>query len=151
MNTQDINQLLHGQTGFLGTFPRDRLPTVIKRRPSGIIVNTDTSNEPGEHWVAIYLCRDGCAEYFDSFGLPPLHKEIIAFLNDHNEGWDYNRVTLQDVSSDTCGIYAALYILKRLNGYSKHEFLSLFTKRVRVNDLAVPYLYLESQTSASGR
>ena len=152
MDTRDINKLLQGQTGFLGTFPRDQLPTVIKRRPSGLIVNTDTASEPGEHWVAIYLANDSCGEYFDSFGLPPLHKEIIAFLNDHNDnGWVYNTITLQDVSSDTCGIYTAFYLQSRLSGYSNEQFLSLFTKHGKINDFIAPYLYLLSRTPASGR
>ena len=149
MDTLDLNHLLRNQTGFLGTFPRDQLPKRIKRRPSGIIINTDASDAPGRHWVAIYHSRDGCAEYFDSFGLPPLYKEIIAFLNDNNYGWIYNTVTLQDISSDTCCIYAALYLKSRLAGGSNVQFLSQFTKYAKVNDLIVPYVYLMTKTPAS--
>ena len=150
MDTQDLNHLLRDQAGFLGTFPRDQLPKTIQRRPSGIIINTDASNAPGSHWVAIYHSRDGCAEYFDSFGLPPLHKEIITFLNDNNYGWIHNPVTLQDVTSDTCGIYAALYLQSRLARNTREQFISLFTNDGGVNDLIVPFVYLMSQSPASG-
>ncbi|KAK3741851.1 hypothetical protein QZH41_018850 [Actinostola sp. cb2023] len=55
---------------FLGVFPADRLPST--RRPgTGLIANTDLSDQPGTHWVAMYLDDDGQAEFFDSYGQTP--------------------------------------------------------------------------------
>jgi hypothetical protein len=45
--------------------------------PSAYVVNSDRSDGPGEHWIAVYFCKDGCAEFFDSYFDP---KNII--LND---------------------------------------------------------------------
>lgn len=50
--------------GFGGVFPRDKM--TFKYGPF-IIVNTDTSDLPGEHWVA--LVKDNGKIYgYDSFG-----------------------------------------------------------------------------------
>jgi hypothetical protein len=68
MNTLEINQLLSDYQCFIGTFPRDLLPKKqIKKRPCALIVNTDDSTNPGQHWLAIYLDKNNNAEYLDSF------------------------------------------------------------------------------------
>ena len=58
---------------FIGVFPRDKLPKDIEDTFSALIVNTDSSSEKGEHWIAIIIFPNHTGEYFDSFGLPPLH------------------------------------------------------------------------------
>ena len=58
---------------FKGVFTRDQLPKKIGNKEAGI-VNLNTSNEPGSHWVAYF--RDGSKKiYFDSFGqvIPKFH------------------------------------------------------------------------------
>ena len=48
---------------------------------SGVyICNTDPSDIPGQHWIAIALSKAGVGEYFDSVGLPPLKQEFSTFL-----------------------------------------------------------------------
>ncbi len=85
MNTIQINELLSEYDCFIGTYPRDLLPKEkIKIRPCALIVNTDESSKPGEHWLAIYLNANGIAEYFDSFGFMPMHNDIIKFLLRNN-------------------------------------------------------------------
>jgi len=49
-----------------GVFSIDTLP----EHPRLLVCNTDPSNEPGRHWVAICV-RDGRREFFDSFGRAP--------------------------------------------------------------------------------
>jgi len=52
-------------------FTRDRLP-VRRKRVESAIVNLDTENDAGTHWVA-YKKIENQVEYYDSFGnLPPL-------------------------------------------------------------------------------
>ena len=36
---------------------------LYQKKPRGFIVNVDSSDGPGTHWVAIYLTRDGEGEY----------------------------------------------------------------------------------------
>ena len=51
---------------FRGVFMRDQLPAKVHKKECGI-VNLNTSQEPGSHWVCYY--KDGQQRiYFDSFG-----------------------------------------------------------------------------------
>src|SRR5580658_6478645 len=114
---QIINELKH-LPKFIGVFPRDLLPTRVKY-PSCLIANTDPSSAPGEHWVAIILNRDRSGEYFDSYGLPPMHDEIIHFMNRTcPKGWTHNPITLQCIECVTCGDYCVYYLKLRSSGYS---------------------------------
>ena len=95
MDTLTINKLLKKERCYLGTFSRDTLPRSIKNNFL-FIVNTDPSTKPGEHWVAISKNSDGTGEYFDSYGLPPLHKEFITFMYEcFPKGLNLNNSPLQ--------------------------------------------------------
>jgi hypothetical protein len=125
MNTLEINKLLSPYKCYCGTFARDQLP-VIKKRPCAIIMNTDTSLEPGEHWVAVMISVDNSAEYFDSFGFGPMHTEVIDFLADNKvTKLLYNKQQLQSPLTSTCGIYCVLFVKLRCQGISFQEFMQL--------------------------
>jgi hypothetical protein len=105
MDTITIIKLLKKFKCFQGVYPLDKIKP-FKKRPIAIIVNTDKSNEPGEHWVSIFIDKNGSGEYFDSFGLPPLHDELIEYLNINcANGWRFNPIALQSDDSTTCGHY----------------------------------------------
>ena len=44
----------------------------IPSYPSAYVINSETHDQPGEHWVAVYFDQHGRGEYFDSYGLPSL-------------------------------------------------------------------------------
>ena len=142
METQEINRLLIVEKNYIGMFSRDLLPSNLPlRRKAGLIVNTDTHDLPGEHWIAIYLDGNGRGEYFDSYGLPPLHKEFIDFMRKNCPlGWCWNSVTLQCLTCITCGQYCLIYIKLTLNNYSLCDYISLFTFNRNKNDLIIKNL-----------
>ncbi|RWS21200.1 uncharacterized protein B4U80_00644 [Leptotrombidium deliense] len=78
MDTKSLNDRLKKYRQYLGTFACDEIE-YTNCRPFGVIVNTDKSTSEGKHWVAIYVDKFCNAEYFDSYGLPPISKEIVAF------------------------------------------------------------------------
>ena len=49
---------------------KDLLPDRKPIHTKAYIVNTDLSDDPGEHWVAVYF-RDNRVIYFDSYGMSP--------------------------------------------------------------------------------
>ena len=63
---------------FIGVFSRDRLPSRPKFKESAI-VNLDTENSTGTHWVA-YKKIGKNVHYYDSFGnlTPPLQHILTA-------------------------------------------------------------------------
>src|SRR5882757_7031252 len=138
MDTEQLNKFMKFVPGFVGVYPRDRLPRGVRKRPFGMIANTHTSNGPGQHWVAFFVDEDGIGEYFDSFGLPPLHDEFNDFLFENApNGHLYNNVTLQCTSCVTCGHYCILFLWTRLRGKSIIDFFNLFTNNPNTNDVLI--------------
>ncbi len=141
MNTLEINKYLKDFSQFKGTYPKDLLPKIYGL-PIGIVINTDSSDEPGEHWVAVYIDRNGIGEYFDSFGLPPLHKEITDFMHENcPQGWLYNTITFQSMYSQTCGNYCVLYLSSKFKGMNFNEFTVIFNHSPDLNDKLAKRLY----------
>ena len=90
------------RTHFRGVFAIDELSHTTCE-PGSYVINFDRSDEPGSHWVAVYIdptkafastdissqdmSSQSCqlsavmVEYFDSYGLAPSSPELIAFLN----------------------------------------------------------------------
>jgi len=71
---------------FLGVFPQDVSPEMIARYPNCcLIINTSKSNEPGEHWIGVWVegtkAKKGGNRvyYFDSFGRNP--EKITPLFN----------------------------------------------------------------------
>jgi len=59
MNTQQIDRFLRQRLpDFDGVFSIDTLPEHLRL----LVCNTDPSNEPGRHWVAMCV-RDGRGEF----------------------------------------------------------------------------------------
>ena len=134
MDTLTIKRLLKTYKCFKGVFPSDQLPYNAPL-PLNIIVNTDPSTKPGQHWVCVSINSRGLGYYFDSFGLPPLVKDIFDFINARStEGWSYNKRIIQDVTSITCGNYCVLYIIFKCNDLTIEDFLSEFGHKAIDND-----------------
>ena len=140
MNTKQINKLFKNNLNYLGTFPKDLLQSSSKNK-FGLIINTDNSDMPGEHWVAIFK-NNNKVEYFDSFGLPPLHEEIIHYLNNVSKmGWAYNTVTFKNEKSDACGMYCVMFLKLKFKGYKSTQIASLFSHKTKLNDTVAKTLY----------
>jgi hypothetical protein len=101
---------------FEGVYPLNKLPFLHwrSRKPLGLIVNTDTADLPGKHWVACLLLPDGRGECFDSFGqIPP--PRVQFWMNKHClRSWTYNRITFQSPLSTLCGAYCIYYLYYRI-------------------------------------
>lgn len=74
MNTAELTSVVNqfsSRTHFYGVLASDQLPRVpVRDVASMMIVNTHPSNQPGEHWLAIYITDDGIGRFYDSFGNP---------------------------------------------------------------------------------
>ena len=137
MNTNTINQLPANQTYYSGCFARDKIPLKFKK-PATLIVNTDVSTSPGEHWIAIHLTRENRGEYFDPYGLPPLHNDLQAFLfKQCPAGIVYNPRTLQCLECITCGHYCVAYVKSKAAKLTFCKFLSKFTSDQYLNEKIV--------------
>lgn len=107
LNKMKTRKIFH----FIGCYPVDRLPTVISL-PCSLIINLDTSDLPGSHWVAVYINKSRHAFYFDSYGSPPT-VQITKWLKQF-KSFSYNKKCFQSIFSKNCGFYCIYFI------YLKH-------------------------------
>ena len=120
---------------MLGVFPINKLPKKTSR-PCCLIANTKPHTHPGEHWIAIFINKEGYGDYFCSYGMPP-KPQFIHFMNRHCYDWNFSLKQLQQPISITCGQYALFFIHCRAKGLSCASFLDLFTSDHHENDVIV--------------
>lgn len=135
MNTTEIERFVRSvcrHHHFQGVFSIDTLPET----PHLLVANTDPSDKPGTHWIAINVDSQRRGEYFDSFGRkPPAIFE--DYLNEHCISWSYNAKQLQSVVSSYCGFYCCVYCVLKCRGFSLNRIVSLFTNDTGYNDYIV--------------
>jgi hypothetical protein len=124
----------HDDMYHVAVYAADTITYVIGK-PAAIIVNTDEQDKPGTHWVAMYIPKRGCIEFFDSYGIPPLVEGHMKFLN--KKGVIYNKLELQSFTSNVCGQFCLCFLGSRTNGHSMRDFQNLFSKNKKSNDLIV--------------
>ena len=122
MNTLHIASILKAELSssniFKGVLPRDRFIRQDMTFPSLFVCNTDNSNQPGAHWIAIHFSADKRCEYFDSYGLPPLFSDLEQKLQSIDSCFIYNTCSLQSLSTNVCGIYTIIFDVMKSKGYS---------------------------------
>ena len=121
---------------FLGVFARDTIPevSVHTRFPACLVVNSESSNGRGEHWLAIYFLDHKRCEFFDSYAFPLglyglskyLSKFIVLAQVKH---------PLQANDSSVCGHYCIYYLYYRSLGFTMDFITQQFaTKDLISND-----------------
>lgn len=92
---------------FRGVYMRDNLP--LKPKPIECsIVNLDSSNNPGTHWVAFVKIYKYC-EYFNSYGDLKPPAELVKYLRDTDLYYNYTKY--QTYNTYNCG-HLCLQFLK---------------------------------------
>ena len=115
---------------FLGVWPKDQLLSIRKdlssdEYPVFYVANTDTSNLPGQHWVAFYWSSPKECEYFDSYGLSP-DVHLMFPAEGSRVALTCNPRQVQAFDSTSCGHHCILYLISKLKGLSLQQFLSIF-------------------------
>ena len=148
LTTLDLEQFVRNfgntttKAAFLGVFPIDHLPRTIvpEQLPILFIVNTNTSNLPGQHWKAIYISKEGIGEIFDSLALP-ISLRLEQWMNKFSKKWTHSKITLQNPFAPTCGGYVLYYVLNRLQHNSMGSCIARFTANdVFSNDFIINQL-----------
>ena len=96
---------------FVGVFPLNKLPQAL-RAPANLIVNTDTHNLPGQHWLAVSYQKGGVVYVFDSFGF--FYPRILRiYLNKlrRTAPVRYNRIRYQSMHEQTCALYCLAWLI----------------------------------------
>ena len=115
MDTRQLLQCMQqdywiAKTSF-GVYPRDQLPDC--GHPGLYIINVDSSQLPGSHWLLIHIDSWCNGRVYDSLGSQqPYVKKIEASIHGHCVWMVQER--LQCLNSDVCGAYA-LYFARELS------------------------------------
>jgi len=125
---------------FKGVYPCDRLPNTFTL-PAAFVVNLSKHDEPGSHWVSLYINKEGVAFYFDSFGFEIRNNHIKSFLKKKSKKILYNRKQLQHISSNKCGRFCCAFVIYILKQCSIEEFLSKFSINLFINDKIIDNMY----------
>ena len=142
MNTLQIKRLLRNEKILKKVCAFDQLEKPVF--PSTYVINSDPSNEPGEHWIAVYFDKRGGGEYFDSYGLAPAFVGLESYMDTYSlAGWIYKRKTLQALFSNVCGHYCVYYILFHCCGVLLHVIVSDFTSNLTENDRSISHFIRE--------
>lgn len=144
MNTHQITSILKtdsfSKMFFQGVMPRDIfLKTDI--HPGIYICNTDPSDKPGEHWVAIQVDSSFKCEYFDSYGIKPFYKDLHSKLESIDQHFLSNKFCLQGLTTTVCGDYCIVYTLLKSRGYTLSSIINIFStlKTTEARDHIVRY------------
>jgi len=116
LGTPTIELLLKSSSTFLGVYSRDTIPDDLTHG-SGII-NLETSEESGSHWVCFYSFVDHVF-YFDSYGLQPPEE----FISKSTQRIKYSNSEIQNADSIMCGYYCIHCIESLDNGMTPYDFI----------------------------
>ena len=105
-------------------YAANQIPKYIQQ--GAFIVNTDVDTKPGTHWCAMYFSGSGQAEYWDSYGLPPQNHYFQTAIINNSRSFTYNRIKLQNDSSNVCGQFCLFYLMMRLRGHSLKTIVEKF-------------------------
>ena len=104
---------------FLGCFAQDELEKlVITNFPCFIIVNLDSSDMNGSHWIAIGIFQDALEIFdplgFDIFNWPVIPCALLSFLHRMASTRRVKVIPrIQADSSVLCGYYSMFYVFIR--------------------------------------
>jgi hypothetical protein len=75
----------------------DQLPARVENRAQSFVVNADSCDREGTHWVAFHFPKEGSAEFFDSFGRAPetYHRHFRNVLIANEQQYKLNTVRVQ--------------------------------------------------------
>ena len=134
-----IQRLLKCCPNFLGCFAEDELDNLrLKSFPCFLIVNVDSSNQDGSHWIALSLFADRL-EVMDPLGFTIFNWtrvpcELMNFC--HRFGSRRKILVAKRIQPDfsvLCGYYCIHYVIFR-QLFSLHKFNSLFSRYLHKND-----------------
>ncbi len=110
---------------FLGVFARNEIQP-LQSAGDCIIVNTDTDNLTGRHWVAIKHFG-GEVIYFDPAGWVPDKRICVYFKN----LIVYTSNNIQPVNSLTCGQHCIYFLYKNTHAISESILLKFINNLMK--------------------
>ena len=121
---------------FIGICSQDELVNIPRKRDgqhvkpnSFIVVNTDTENGMGKHWVSLFIFDDHYTEFFDSLAHYPDYysSNFTKFLKQVCSKFAMNTREIQSQTSTMCGEFCIYYCYHRCLGKSFRNIINTFS------------------------
>ena len=139
LSSTKINSFLKCTPNFIGCYPENQLKLLaITSFPCFIIVNIDSDDMPGSHWISLGLFRDRL-EIVDPLGFSIFNwSRVPCGLMNFCHKFSVNRKIvisrrIQPRASTRCGFYCIYYILFR-QYFSFHSVFRDFIRNLKQND-----------------
>ena len=119
---------------YQGTYSCDNIPLTNKPcKIAGFVVNLSREGQPGSHFVSVVVTPTR-VEYFDSFGLKCFNLFILNYMLRYQNNYYYNKVAIQNIQSEYCGLYALACIIEYNHNGNLKSFISMFKNDTVLND-----------------
>jgi len=122
-----LNHWMRKDASYVGTFSMNRIPHLPPRLTSSFIVNTDSHNLPGQHWIAVRMIQDH-AWIFDPLAYPPpptLCQHLLFHC--HIRVIHICSIPVQPRNTVSCGQHCIYFLYVNLpapSEYAVHQFVS---------------------------
>lgn len=134
MDEDEIKCAMEAYPNFIGVFARDEIPKGVTG-PAGLIVNTDNRSNPGSHWVAIHVDRDGRGDLFDSLASQDVLTSFKNWMEQNSSTFLFPLIPIQSSISKLCGVYCIAFLALRFENWSFSNIINSFTRNPLKNDL----------------
>lgn len=122
------------KTWFQGFSSVDLPLPPVKHYPALFILNTDTTEGPGEHWCIVIIFNKNNAEFFDSYGNPPSTYNLLTPIQQKISSIKFNQKRVQG-EKPTCGHHCLFYSIHRAEGKSLPFITNnLYSNNLNLND-----------------
>ena len=123
MNTEEIFDLMKSDKEiskiFMGVYPIDLIPQDLPI-PSIVVVNLDSSEKEGSHWIVLHYQR-----------------KHVGFT------YKYNKKRLQSPYTESCGLFCFYYSYYSCRKINYNVILTNFSRNLQCNEDIVKRLYIE--------
>ena len=100
------------------------LPAIVRHKPALIVLNTDKSTGPGEHWCVVIINKNEC-EFFDSYGQSPEYYDFDVRFYDLCNTIYYNEFQIQG-DLPTCGHHCLFFSFHRARGIPVKQIIQKY-------------------------
>lgn len=135
MDTSEIAHFLNRIPGFRGVIPANRRPSRRLAPGEFMVVNTQPLHVKRGHWIALFRNNNGVMELFDPLAQEEQNSRVAKLVEE--ETMVYNRLSVQPVGSNSCGMFVCFFLLLRAAGVSMSDAEKVLDNQ----DDAMVYLY----------
>jgi hypothetical protein len=130
---------------FRGFSNPDRPLPNINKKPSLVILNTDSFQGSGKHWCLVIFFNKKECEFFDPLGKRPDYYQFNHSLFQSCSVIKFNKYPVQSLTSVNCGHHCIFFAHHRARGLEPSEIMFFYSKKdLAFNDRMVYTFILEN-------